>query len=71
MSDLVTIYTVVRTPYTAAAKNTLGYEGAEFEVIAESENEAIRRAQQISAYVPKEFFWKVRGARIVERKEQS
>lgn len=64
-AELKTIYTVDRIPYTAAAKNTVGYKATTFEVVAESETDAIRAAQRSSLYAAREFSWRVRGTRVV------
>lgn len=65
MAETTTVWTVKRTPYTAAAKNTLGYASVELEVVAANEGEAIRKAQGVSAYASREFSWRVTGARIL------
>lgn len=44
MSEVVTIYTVRRSPYTAAAKNSAGYSSPEFEYVGNSAGEALRKA---------------------------
>ena len=59
MAERKARFTVRRTPYTAAAKNTLGYDSTDFEVIASTEGEAIRRAKQISSYDASHFSWRI------------
>ena len=44
MSEAVTVYTVLRTPVTAAAKRSAGYDSREFEFIANSAAEARQAA---------------------------
>lgn len=65
MAELKTIYTVERTPLTAAARYTLGLASINFEVVATDEADAFRQAYDICAYDVGEFAWQVTGARIV------
>lgn len=62
---LKTIYTITRTPATAPARNTLGYNATTFEVVATSESDALGQAQRMSSYAAREFSWRVTGSRVV------
>ena len=64
-TELKTIYTVDRVPATAAARRTLGYNATPFEIVAESEDDAICGAQRDSRYAAREFSWRVRGSHVV------
>lgn len=67
MAEVVTIYTVRRDPYTAAAKNSAGYGSPEFEYAAESAGEAQRKAIDDCTWRdPKRHFrFNVIGSRVV------
>ena len=65
MSVLKTIYSVDRTPATAAARNTLGYAATAFEVVADTEAGALEKAKRISAYKSDQFAWRITGSRVV------
>ena len=66
VAEIQTIFTVRRIPRTAGAKNTVGYDSVEFEIIATSEADAIEKAVAQSTWRDpwSNFSWLVTGSRI-------
>lgn len=64
---IVTIYTVRRSPYTAAAKRSAGYNSPEFEYATDSAQEAITRAVADCPWrdAQRNFSFTVTGSRVV------
>lgn len=62
-----TVYTVRRSPYTAAAKNSAGYSTPEFEYVAQSAREAIQKAVAECEWrdASRNFTFRVTGSRVI------
>lgn len=66
-AQIVTVYTVRRIPYTAAAKSSAGYDSREFEYVASGAREALSKAVADCEWRDPEhnFSWRVIGSRVV------
>lgn len=66
-AQIVTIYTVRRSPYTAAAKRSAGYTVRDFEYVADSAKAALSKAIAECEWRDGEgnFSWLVIGSRVV------
>ena len=63
----MTIYTVRRSPYTAAAKTSAGYDSRDFEYVATDAKEALSKAIAECEWrdPARNFSWRVIGSRVI------
>lgn len=66
-AQVVTVYTVRRIPYTAAAKTSAGYGSREFEYVADDAKSALAKAVAECEWRDPErnFTWRVVGSRVI------
>ena len=64
---VVTIYTVRRSPHTAAAKRSAGYDSRDFEYVADGAKSALAKAVAECEWRDPEsnFSWRVIGSRVI------
>ena len=66
-AQIVTVYTVRRSPYTAAAKRSAGYDSRDFEYVADGAKSALAKAVAECEWRDPEsnFSWRVIGSRVI------
>ena len=66
-AQIITVYTVRRSPYTAAAKRSAGYDSRDFEYVADGAKSALAKAVAECEWRDPEsnFSWRVIGSRVI------
>lgn len=73
MSEVVTVYTVRRSPVTAGARVAVGYKPSEFEYVASDARQAVNKAIAECEWQnpARNFSWRVVGSKVLVLPDQS